>query len=195
MSAVKKLALQNRTIISTLHQPSQKIFQLLDDLILLSQGRVIYFGPAENAVTYFSSPPFRSGVDLQAVNPAEFILGAASEISSSSQSSSSKYSVVQQDEESAVVVSDTNTNLSVDAVTVYLNSGNYQYTLEQIQSNANDPQISPAASNNGSKYFTSLKNELSVLLRRSLLVATRDYNQAVYPFLRYVGNGIIFRFF
>ena len=94
--------------------------------------------------------------------------------------------MVQQDEESAVVVAN-DTILSVDAATVYLNSHSYQSTLEQLQSNANDPQISPpAASDNDSKYFTSLKNELSVLLRRSLLVATRDYNQAVYPFLRYM---------
>jgi ABC-type multidrug transport system ATPase subunit len=45
---------QNRTIVATIHQPSSEIFHLLDDLLLLSGGKVVYYGPAKEAVNYFT---------------------------------------------------------------------------------------------------------------------------------------------
>ena len=45
---------QQRTIICTLHQPSSDIFHLIDDLVLLSGGRVVYAGPREESIDYFA---------------------------------------------------------------------------------------------------------------------------------------------
>ena len=38
-----------KTVIFTIHQPNSSIFQLLDNLLLLSKGTVAYFGPASEA--------------------------------------------------------------------------------------------------------------------------------------------------
>lgn len=38
-----------RTIITSIHQPSNEVFQLFDNLCLLSSGQTVYFGPAREA--------------------------------------------------------------------------------------------------------------------------------------------------
>lgn len=45
----------SRTIIVTIHQPPSEIFHMLDDLLLLADGRVVYHGPASEAVGYFAA--------------------------------------------------------------------------------------------------------------------------------------------
>ncbi len=54
VSSLSSLAKQNRTIISTIHQPSSEIFYLFDDVVLLSGGQIVYHGPVQQAVAYFS---------------------------------------------------------------------------------------------------------------------------------------------
>uniref|UniRef100_A0A0A9Y007 ABC transporter G family member 14 n=1 Tax=Lygus hesperus TaxID=30085 RepID=A0A0A9Y007_LYGHE len=44
-----------RLIIMTLHQPSSEIWEMLDHLVLLSQGHIIYNGPAHQAIDFFVS--------------------------------------------------------------------------------------------------------------------------------------------
>ncbi|KAM3141213.1 hypothetical protein pb186bvf_006598 [Paramecium bursaria] len=51
--------LQQRTIIFTIHQPSTDIFQMFDRIILLVQGKLIYQGPRQNIIQYFSSIGFQ----------------------------------------------------------------------------------------------------------------------------------------
>ncbi|KAL6269725.1 hypothetical protein ACE6H2_026636 [Prunus campanulata] len=43
-----------RTVITSIHQPSSEVFQLFDNLCLLSAGRTVYFGPASAANQFFS---------------------------------------------------------------------------------------------------------------------------------------------
>eukprot|EP00817_Percolomonadidae_sp_ATCC50343_P003641 CAMPEP_0117424024 /NCGR_PEP_ID=MMETSP0758-20121206/4527_1 /TAXON_ID=63605 /ORGANISM="Percolomonas cosmopolitus, Strain AE-1 (ATCC 50343)" /LENGTH=692 /DNA_ID=CAMNT_0005207557 /DNA_START=671 /DNA_END=2745 /DNA_ORIENTATION=+ len=43
----------NKTIIFSIHQPRTNIFAEFDSLMLLSQGRIKYVGPADDAVNYF----------------------------------------------------------------------------------------------------------------------------------------------
>lgn len=56
ISLLSDLAHQtSRTIIVTIHQPPSEIFHMLDDLLLLADGRIVYHGPATAAVPYFTS--------------------------------------------------------------------------------------------------------------------------------------------
>jgi ABC-type multidrug transport system ATPase subunit len=55
---LRELALQGKTIITSIHQPSSQIFQSFDQLILLADGKTIfmvniYFRFDPSKVTYF----------------------------------------------------------------------------------------------------------------------------------------------
>ncbi|KAL6781161.1 hypothetical protein ACKKBG_A10055 [Auxenochlorella protothecoides x Auxenochlorella symbiontica] len=69
------LAKGGRVIVTTIHQPSSRIYQTLDNLLLLSQGHCMYHGKAHHAVDWFDALgytlPYR-------VNAADFILDLAS---------------------------------------------------------------------------------------------------------------------
>ncbi|KAG0348412.1 hypothetical protein BG004_005253 [Podila humilis] len=54
-NAIKGLAKKGRTVILTVHQPRSDIYELFDDLLLLSQGKVVYFGKANLAAAYFEA--------------------------------------------------------------------------------------------------------------------------------------------
>ncbi|OLY79995.1 ATP-binding cassette sub-family G member 2 [Smittium mucronatum] len=59
-----------QTVVSIIHQPSSDTFELFDDVMILSEGKVIYFGPQEDLVPYFS------GIGYQCpnfTNPADFV--------------------------------------------------------------------------------------------------------------------------
>lgn len=71
MTTVRKLSFQNRTCVSTIHQPSPQVFALFDTLVLISEGRVIYFGPSHAVVGYFKGLGYSSEVGE---NPAEFVI-------------------------------------------------------------------------------------------------------------------------
>ena len=51
---MKDLAASGRTVISTIHQPNSEIFDMFDRLMLLAQGRIIFFNEARLSVDYFA---------------------------------------------------------------------------------------------------------------------------------------------
>ncbi|NXL83455.1 ABCG2 protein, partial [Alectura lathami] len=68
---LKRMAKQGKTIIISIHQPRYSIFRLFDTLTLLAAGRVLYHGPAQQAITYFQS----IGYECEPYNnPADFFL-------------------------------------------------------------------------------------------------------------------------
>lgn len=71
MYTLRKLASSGRTIVSTIHQPRSNIYTMFDFLCLLSEGQVMYFGPAADAVTYFAGLNFRCPPQF---NPADYFL-------------------------------------------------------------------------------------------------------------------------
>ncbi|PRQ48607.1 putative taurine-transporting ATPase [Rosa chinensis] len=55
MNRIIKLAHRDgRTVISSIHQPSSEVFELFQNLCLLSSGRTVYFGPASTAEQFFA---------------------------------------------------------------------------------------------------------------------------------------------
>nr|XP_028599423.1 ATP-binding cassette sub-family G member 2-like isoform X1 [Podarcis muralis] len=68
---LKRMARQGKTIIFSIHQPRYSIFRLFDKLTLLAAGRMLYHGPAQNAIEFFKS----SGYECEPYNnPADFFL-------------------------------------------------------------------------------------------------------------------------
>lgn len=54
-SSVFRLGQRGTTVIFSIHQPRYSIYKMFDNLILLSQGSVVYHGPSPHALDYFSS--------------------------------------------------------------------------------------------------------------------------------------------
>ena len=76
MSIVRRLTNQGLTVVCTIHQPSIDVYDLLDKLLLLVKGEVVYNGDPQNAAAYFMNKGFRS--NYVRLNPAEFIISVAS---------------------------------------------------------------------------------------------------------------------
>lgn len=71
---LQDIAEAGKTVITTIHQPSSRLFHKFDKLILLGKGSLLYFGNAAEAMIYFSSIGCSP---LIAMNPAEFLLDLA----------------------------------------------------------------------------------------------------------------------
>lgn len=68
---LKRMSKQGRTIIFSIHQPRYSIFKLFDSLTLLASGKLMFHGPAQEALEYFSS----AGYQCEPYNnPADFFL-------------------------------------------------------------------------------------------------------------------------
>ena len=50
MLSLRHLCRNGRTVVTTIHQPRSNIFNLFDNLLLLSDGKTMYFGKADAAV-------------------------------------------------------------------------------------------------------------------------------------------------
>uniref|UniRef100_A0A8B9JPT4 Broad substrate specificity ATP-binding cassette transporter ABCG2 n=1 Tax=Astyanax mexicanus TaxID=7994 RepID=A0A8B9JPT4_ASTMX len=68
---LKRMANNGRTIIMSIHQPRYSIYRLFDSLTLLVSGRLVYHGPAQNALDYFSNIGYACEAHN---NPADFFL-------------------------------------------------------------------------------------------------------------------------
>ncbi|CAI6093545.1 unnamed protein product [Clonostachys chloroleuca] len=71
---LKRLAYKGRTVITTIHQPRSEIWDLFDNLVVLSRGSPVYSGSISDCLPWFQDlgyeiPPF--------VNPAEFVIDLA----------------------------------------------------------------------------------------------------------------------
>lgn len=74
MSLLKVLALQGRTIVCTIHQPSASLFQQFDQVYILAKGNCLYQGATDKLVT------FLEGIKLPCPmyhNPADYIIELA----------------------------------------------------------------------------------------------------------------------
>ncbi|CAN0120957.1 unnamed protein product [Ectocarpus sp. 6 AP-2014] len=72
MALLKRLASETGVIIITsVHQPSSRVFNSFDQVILLTMGQTAYFGPAVDSLEHFAS----LGHEPQGlVNPADYLL-------------------------------------------------------------------------------------------------------------------------
>jgi hypothetical protein len=69
----RELVNQERTVICTMHQPSAEVFALFDTLVLLSKGRLVYMGKADEATAFFINDPKLQFDIKEYANPADFL--------------------------------------------------------------------------------------------------------------------------
>lgn len=59
IKATKRLANTNRTVIYTIHQPAVEVFHMADRLLVVAEGRTVFFGPTSEAVNHFTNQTSR----------------------------------------------------------------------------------------------------------------------------------------
>lgn len=75
VAALKELAVKGTMVVTSIHQPRSQIFALFDDVVILSEGRTMYAGPADKMIEYFT----KAGYALpENYNPADFVLDLVS---------------------------------------------------------------------------------------------------------------------
>ena len=77
IETLRKLADQGKTIVAVIHQPSQHTFQLFDDLLLISEGKLMYYGERSKVREYMDELGY--GCE-QEVGTAEHILDCVSRV-------------------------------------------------------------------------------------------------------------------
>ena len=76
MEVARILARQNKTVITTIHQPSFAILDCFDNIITLLKGDIIYWGPPRGIPKYFAD----IGLVMPAMtNPADFMMKIVNE--------------------------------------------------------------------------------------------------------------------
>lgn len=69
------LAATGKIILTVVHQPRSSIFFLFDNLLLLSEGKVMYFGAIDQCTDYFSRLSYACPTQF---NPADFVMDIVS---------------------------------------------------------------------------------------------------------------------
>ncbi|RHZ44130.1 hypothetical protein Glove_757g5 [Diversispora epigaea] len=62
---------QHKTIVMVIHQPSSQVFELFDNLLLMADGHVVYFGKRADLVDYLTTQGYKCHPNF---NPADYIL-------------------------------------------------------------------------------------------------------------------------
>ncbi|GFP81369.1 ABC transporter g family member 25 [Phtheirospermum japonicum] len=147
------VAAKGKTVVLSVHQPSSRVYQVFDDLLVLSEGRCIYFGRGCEAMGYFESVGFTPGFPM---NPADFLLDLANGVCHVDNSSSERE---KPNVRQALVSSYTNV-LEPEVKTACMDAPN---TL----STAN---AKPAAKTHKScmSHICTWSNQFTILLQRSL---------------------------
>ena len=71
MEAMKDMTSNGRLVVTVIHQPRSSIFTMFDDLLLLSEGRTMFFGPCAEAIHHFEKHGHHCP---KLFNPADFFL-------------------------------------------------------------------------------------------------------------------------
>ncbi|XVF37219.1 hypothetical protein REPUB_Repub19eG0127600 [Reevesia pubescens] len=74
VSTLGALAQKVKTIVTSMHQPSSRVYQMFDSVLVFSEGKSLYFGKGSEAMAYFESVGFSPSFPM---NPADFLLDLA----------------------------------------------------------------------------------------------------------------------
>lgn len=75
LEIARGLSQNGMTVVMAIHQPSSRLYEKFDKLMLLSQGHCTYLGQAQHAMNYFHGLGFKPLIEM---NPPEFFLDLCS---------------------------------------------------------------------------------------------------------------------
>ncbi|RMC13650.1 hypothetical protein DUI87_08727 [Hirundo rustica rustica] len=128
---LKRMSKQGKTIIFSIHQPRYSIFRLFDTLTLLAAGRVLYHGPAQQAIEHFQS----LGYQCEPYNnPADFFLDVINGDSTAVAMNKADESKTVFPAESTEEPSEYDKTLADQLAEKYSNSAYYRETKAQLES-------------------------------------------------------------
>lgn len=73
ITSLRQLAADGRAVITTIHQPSSRLYQQLDKLLLLSDGHLMYYGGSTFAQFFSFCAAYQSQLLLH-LRPQAFVL-------------------------------------------------------------------------------------------------------------------------
>eukprot|EP00898_Chlorokybus_atmophyticus_P002073 jgi/Chlat1/2867/Chrsp195S03022 len=88
MTTLHELAQEGRTVICSIHQPRGSIWELFDDVLLLAEGEIAYFGPVKECLSFFASQGLECPTHS---NPADFCIDAISVDNSSKETADASH--------------------------------------------------------------------------------------------------------
>ncbi|XP_076402971.1 ATP-binding cassette sub-family G member 3-like isoform X1 [Peromyscus maniculatus bairdii] len=71
ISVLRRMSMSGKTIVFSINQAQYSIFRIFDSLTLVASGKVMYHGPAQEALEYFTSADYKYDSHN---NPADFFL-------------------------------------------------------------------------------------------------------------------------
>ncbi|KAM7507601.1 hypothetical protein LguiA_018054 [Lonicera macranthoides] len=74
VATLRGLSEKGKTVVTSVHQPSSRVYQMFDKVLVLSEGRSLYIGKGSEAMAYFESVGFSPSFPM---NPADFLLDLA----------------------------------------------------------------------------------------------------------------------
>ncbi|KAJ1380934.1 P-loop containing nucleoside triphosphate hydrolase [Sesbania bispinosa] len=159
LNTIKRLASGGRTVITTIHQPSSRLYYMFDKVVLLSEGCPIYYGPASTALEYFSSVGFSTCVT---VNPADLLLDLANGIGPDSKHVTEQSEGLEQERkmvrESLISAYEKNIATRLKAEVCSLEVNNYNITKDACTRSPIKPE----------QWSTSWWHQFKVLLQRGV---------------------------
>ena len=172
MSAVRNLANQNRTVICTIHQPSEDTFALFDSLLLLAEGRVIFFGPTSTVAEFFAQSPYKFECKPGA-NPADFVVAVAGSYLPSHDGRS-----VTGGELAAYYATSDRAKSAAEVLPEGLEQTPSNIPENPLLRSSNEPaEPEPVVGH----YRTSLSHQLQVLLHRRVAIIVKDPMPTIGP--------------
>ncbi|XP_052171706.1 ABC transporter G family member 14-like isoform X2 [Diospyros lotus] len=159
LNTIKRLASGGRTVVTTIHQPSSRLYHMFDKVVLLSEGCPIYYGPASTALEYFSLIGFSTSVT---VNPADLLLDLANGIGPDHQDMIEQRDNAEQEQKPVrdILISAYEKNISsrLKAELCRLDVNNYNYIKD----------VSTTNNVKSEQWCTSWLHQFKVLLLRGL---------------------------
>nr|XP_057936803.1 broad substrate specificity ATP-binding cassette transporter ABCG2d [Doryrhamphus excisus] len=188
---LRRMANQGRTIIMSIHQPRYSIYRLFDSLTLLVGGKMVYHGPAPNALDYFANIGYSCEPHN---NPADFFLDVISGDFTISSMSKVNISEDLDFEE----LSSSRQSMEERLVEEYKNSSYCSDTRSQLERILQDKRCSSRPKSRTVTYNSSFCHQLCWVLRRTfqnlmLNPQTSVAQVGVHIFLALIVGAIFFR--